>query len=137
MHSEISQSSAMVHSLFLLVAFLSGCGTQPAPQTGSTTAETGTTTDASTTDASTTEVTSLAQTVLKVASTTSTRDSGLLDILLPEFEKASHCRVDLIAVGTGAALKLGAAGDVDAVLVHARSAEEAFMAAGHGVRHEP
>ncbi len=132
----------MVHSLFLLVAFLSGCGTQPAPQTGSTTSETGTTadastTDASTTDASTTEVTSRAQTVLKVASTTSTRDSGLLDILLPEFEKASHCRVDLIAVGTGAALKLGEAGDVDAVLVHARSAEEAFMAAGHGVRHEP
>ena len=132
MHSETSQSSAVLHGVFLLVAFLSGCGTQPAQQTGSTTSETG-----ATTDAPTTEVTSRAQTVLKVASTTSTRDSGLLDILLPKFEKASHCRVDLIAVGTGAALKLGAAGDVDAVLVHARSAEEAFMAAGHGVRHEP
>jgi tungstate transport system substrate-binding protein len=75
--------------------------------------------------------------VLKVASTTSTRDSGLLDVLLPEFEKANNCRVDLIAVGTGAALKLAEAGDVDAVLVHARSAENRFMDAGHGIRHEP
>ena len=74
--------------------------------------------------------------VLRLASTTSTRDSGLLDILLPEFEQANHCRVDLIAVGTGAALKLGETADVDAVLVHARPAEEAFMKAGHGVRHE-
>lgn len=76
-------------------------------------------------------------TVLRLASTTSTRDSGLLDILLPVFEQANDCRVDLIAVGTGAALKLGESGDVDAVLVHARSAEDAFMKAGHGVRHEP
>lgn len=76
------------------------------------------------------------ESVLKVASTTSTRDSGLLDVLLPEFEKANNCRIDLIAVGTGAALKLGEAGDVDAVLVHARSAEDKFMNGGHGIRHE-
>jgi len=75
--------------------------------------------------------------VLRVASTTSTRDSGLLDTLLPLFEKQHHCRVDLIAVGTGAALKLGETGDADAVLVHARSAEAAFMEAGHGIRREP
>jgi len=75
--------------------------------------------------------------VLRLATTTSTRDSGLLDVLVPVFEKASVCRVDVIAVGTGAALKLGESGDVDAVLVHARSAEEAFMNAGHGIRHEP
>ncbi len=75
--------------------------------------------------------------VLRLASTTSTRDSGLFGVLLPEFEKARNCRVDLIAVGTGAALKLGESGDVDALLVHARSAEEEFMKAGHGVRHEP
>lgn len=74
--------------------------------------------------------------VLRLATTTSTRDSGLLDALVPEFEQANECRVDVIAVGTGAALKLGEAGDVDAVLVHARTAEEAFMAAGHGIRHE-
>jgi tungstate transport system substrate-binding protein len=74
--------------------------------------------------------------VLRLATTTSTRDSGLLDVLLPVFEKSQECRVDVIAVGTGAALKLGEVGDVDAVLVHAREAEEAFTNADHGVRHE-
>lgn len=75
-------------------------------------------------------------TVLRVATTTSTRDSGLLDELLPVFESEHGCRVDVIAVGTGAALRLGEEGDVDVVLVHARQAEDAFMAAGHGIRHE-
>ena len=74
--------------------------------------------------------------VLRLASTTSTRDSGLLDVLLPVFERQFDCRVDLLAVGTGAALKLGEAGDVDALLCHAPQAEEAFMSAGHGVRRE-
>lgn len=74
--------------------------------------------------------------VLRLATTTSTRDSGLLDELLPVFEKDRNCRVDVVAVGTGAALKLGEAGDADVLLVHAREAEEAFMQAGHGIRHE-
>jgi len=74
--------------------------------------------------------------VLRLAVTTSTRDSGLLDTLVPIFEEKYAARVDVIAVGTGAALKLGEAGDVDVVLVHAREAEDAFMAAGHGVRRE-
>lgn len=105
-----------------------GCnGSQPTDSES----ESDTTTTSSTSDFSPKE------SVLKVASTTSTRDSGLLDVLLPEFEKANNCRVDLIAVGTGAALKLGEAGDVDAVLVHARSAEDKFMDGGHGIRHEP
>ena len=73
---------------------------------------------------------------LRLATTTSTRDSGLLDVLLPPFERAARCRVETIAVGTGAALRLGSAGDVDAVMVHAREAEEAFLAAGHATRHE-
>ena len=75
-------------------------------------------------------------TVLRLAVTTSTRDSGLLNELTPVFEKKHGVRVDVIAVGTGAALKLGEAGDVDVVLVHAREAEDAFIAAGHGVRRE-
>ena len=74
--------------------------------------------------------------VLRLAVTTSTRDSGLLDELIPRFQSRYGARVDVIAVGTGAALKLGEAGDVDAVLVHARALEDAFMAAGHGVRRE-
>ena len=74
--------------------------------------------------------------MVRLAVTTSTRDSGLLDVLIPVFEKQQGARVDVIAVGTGAALKLGQAGDVDVVLVHAREAENAFMAAGHGIRRE-
>jgi len=74
--------------------------------------------------------------VLRLAVTTSTRDSGLLEVLLPVFEQQQEVRVDVIAVGTGAALKLGAGGDVDVVLVHAREAEDDFMQAGHGVRRE-
>lgn len=74
--------------------------------------------------------------VLRLATTTSARDSGLLDQLLPTFEASAACRVDLIAAGTGAALRLGEAGDVDVVIVHARQLEEAFMSAGHGVRRE-
>ena len=74
--------------------------------------------------------------MLRLATTTSARDSGLLDVLLPRFEERAGCRVDLIAVGTGAALALAEAGDADAVLVHAPAAEEAFLAAGHAARRE-
>ncbi len=76
------------------------------------------------------------QQVLRLATTTSTRDSGLLEMLLPPFEQQQNVRVDVVAVGTGKALKLGAAGDADLVLVHARAAEEAFLAAGTGLRRE-
>ncbi len=74
--------------------------------------------------------------VLRLAVTTSTRDSGLLDVLVPVFEQQRKVRVDVIANGTGAALKLGQTGDVDVVWVHARQAEDAFMADEHGIRHE-
>jgi len=70
---------------------------------------------------------------LRLATTTSTLDSGLLDALLPVFEKECGCKVDVIAVGTGKALKLGENGDVDLVMVHAPSKEEAFVKAGFGV----
>lgn len=71
--------------------------------------------------------------VLRLATTTSTADSGLLDAILPAFEEQSGATVDVIAVGTGQALELGARGDVDVVLVHARASEDAFVAAGDGV----
>lgn len=70
---------------------------------------------------------------LKLATTTSTDNSGLLAVLLPLFEKKFGLKVDVIAVGTGAALRLGENGDADVVLVHAPSREEEFMAAGFGV----
>jgi tungstate transport system substrate-binding protein len=71
--------------------------------------------------------------VVKLATTTSTVASGLLDYLLPKFEAKCSCKVNVIAVGTGKALKLGEDGNVDVVLVHARASEDAFVAAGHGV----
>ena len=71
--------------------------------------------------------------VIRLATTTSTANSGLLDYLLPKFEAKCGCKVSVIAVGTGKALKLGEDGNVDVVLVHARPAEDAFVAAGHGI----
>jgi tungstate transport system substrate-binding protein len=70
---------------------------------------------------------------LRVATTTSTENSGLLKVLLPPFEERCRCKVDVIAVGTGKALKLGELGDVDVVLVHARTLEDRFVAEGWGV----
>jgi len=70
---------------------------------------------------------------ITLASTTSTDNSGLFGFLLPKFEAATGIKVRVVAVGTGAALRLGQRGDADVVLVHARDAELKFVAAGHGV----
>ncbi|MFC1591361.1 substrate-binding domain-containing protein [Thermodesulfobacteriota bacterium] len=70
---------------------------------------------------------------LKMSTTTSTDNSGLLEALLPPFEKMCNVKVDVIAVGTGKALRLGENGDVDVVFVHARGAEDKFINDGFGV----
>jgi tungstate transport system substrate-binding protein len=70
---------------------------------------------------------------LRLATTTSTENSGLLYALLPPFEGKFNLKVDVIPVGTGQALKLGENGDVDVVLVHARQAEEEFIRRKFGV----
>ncbi|HBY56871.1 MAG TPA: tungsten ABC transporter substrate-binding protein [Candidatus Atribacteria bacterium] len=70
---------------------------------------------------------------LKLATTTSTENSGLLGVLLPPFEEKYNIKVDVIAVGTGKAIKLGENGDVDVILVHAREAEDKFIEEGFGV----
>ena len=70
---------------------------------------------------------------ITVASTTSTQNSGLFEWILPKFTAATGIDVHVVAVGTGAALKLGEQGDADVVLVHSRQAEDAFVAAGYGV----
>lgn len=69
---------------------------------------------------------------MKLAVTTSFHNSGLSVVLLPEIQKDLGLEVQLLVVGTGQALRLGEAGDVDAILVHSRKAEEAFIAAGYG-----
>ncbi|HEV2741416.1 MAG TPA: substrate-binding domain-containing protein [Candidatus Elarobacter sp.] len=68
-----------------------------------------------------------------LATTTSTQDTGLLDVLVPAFEKSSGYSVKTIAVGTGAALAMGERGDADVLLVHAPSAEEVYMLKGRGL----
>lgn len=70
--------------------------------------------------------------IIKMATTTSTQDSGLLQELLPAFQNKTGYEVQVTAVGTGKALKLGENGDVDVVLVHARADEDKFVAAGFG-----
>lgn len=76
--------------------------------------------------------TSMAADTMRLAVTTSFDNSGLADVLIPEIKADIGLDVQLLVVGTGQALRLGAAGDVDAVLVHSRAAEDAFIAAGHG-----
>ena len=69
---------------------------------------------------------------LRMAVTTSFHNSGLSDILLPAIAEDTGLEVQLLIVGTGQAIRLGASGDVDAILVHSRSAEDAFIAEGFG-----
>ncbi len=69
---------------------------------------------------------------LRVAVTTSFNNSGLSEVLLPAIKEDTGLDVQLLVVGTGQALRLGQAGDVDAILVHSKSAEEAFVAEGYG-----
>jgi tungstate transport system substrate-binding protein len=69
---------------------------------------------------------------IRLATTTSTENSGLLKVILPLFEARYGGKVRVVSVGTGAALKLGENGDADVVLVHARPLEDKFMSAGFG-----
>ena len=69
---------------------------------------------------------------MKLAVTTSFHNSGLSDILLPQIKENTGIEVQLLVVGTGQAIKLGEAGDVDAILVHSRKAENRFLAGGFG-----
>jgi tungstate transport system substrate-binding protein len=72
------------------------------------------------------------QRAMVLATTTSTQDSGLLDVIVPLFERLSSYQVKTVSVGTGAALQLGARGEADVVLVHAPDAEKDWMAQGYG-----
>ena len=69
-----------------------------------------------------------------VASTTSTEQSGLFSVLLPEFKKASGIDVKVVAVGTGQAIDMGRRGDADVLFVHDQAAEEKVVAEGFAVK---
>ena len=70
---------------------------------------------------------------IRLATTTSTENSGLLQVLIPHFKKQTGYEVHVLSVGTGQALRMGKDGNVDVVLVHAPKAERRFVEAGFGV----
>ncbi len=84
--------------------------------------------------ASLTPAAGAAERFITVASTTSTKNSGLFDHILPLFEKKTGIQVRVVAVGTGQAIRLARNGDADVLLVHHRPSEEAFVAEGFGVK---
>jgi tungstate transport system substrate-binding protein len=101
-----------IRTLFLLslILVLAACSSTPSPSAASKEAK-----------------------EIVLATTTSTQDSGLLDALLPVFEGQSGLKVKVVAVGTGQAIKLGEDGNADVLLVHARQAEDEFVANGFGI----
>jgi tungstate transport system substrate-binding protein len=82
-------------------------------------------------------VASAQERTLTLASTTSTEQSGFFAYVLPLFQEETGIRVNVVAVGTGQALKIGERGDADALLVHDPAGEEKFVSAGHGVDRRP
>ena len=78
-----------------------------------------------------------ANAVLRISTTTSVNDSGLLPYLQPYFEKATGYQMEVTSAGTGAAIKKGETGDADALLVHAKASEDAFVEAGYGIERKP
>jgi tungstate transport system substrate-binding protein len=100
--------------LILILAFVTGCS-----------------------DSSTKESKKTAErTDLILATTTSTQDSGLLEVLLPEFEKKNNFKVKTIAVGTGQALEMGTRGEADVLLVHAPEAEQKIVDSGDAINRQ-
>ncbi|HJV46263.1 MAG TPA: substrate-binding domain-containing protein [Bacillota bacterium] len=114
--------SFYIFSLFLLLGLLIGCSSAPkADKAAQDTSKPA----AQATDSKDKEIT--------LATTTSTQDSGLLDYMVPIFEKQTGIKVKVVAVGTGQAIKIGQDGNADVLLVHARSQEDKFVQDGYGV----
>ena len=128
---------ALAIVLVLAIALLAvGCGSTSTTTTGgaTTTAGVTSTSNSTITSAASSSTTKAGTTDLVLASTTSTKDSGLFDVLIPAFTKAyPQYNVKVVAVGSGQALTLGQNGDADVLLVHSPAAELTFMAGGYGI----
>ena len=106
----------------------SGSGTGSA--TDSSTSA-GTTTDTSTQDQQSQQTQTASKGTIRLATTTSTKDSGLLDVILPDFTAKTGYDVDVISVGSGDAIQMGVDGEADVLLVHSPAAEKDFVAQGN------
>lgn len=121
-----------------LVMGLAACGQTTVPEVVYDTTVTAATTEAAeVTEAATSEAETQAATpelgdTMILATTTSTRDSGLLDAILGDFTDKTGVEVKVVAVGTGKALQMGRDGEADALLVHAKTSEETFVEEGYG-----
>jgi tungstate transport system substrate-binding protein len=113
-------------SLLLFIVFCSGCGFSVPPSASSST------TAAPATTPSQIPRTNNPKDII-LATTTSTQDSGLLDVLIPRFEQHSGFHVKVVAVGSGAAITLGTRGEADVVLAHAPDSERQFVSSGAGI----
>ncbi|MEN9564486.1 MAG: hypothetical protein RIR73_2730, partial [Chloroflexota bacterium] len=121
--------------LLVLSLMLAACGTSPSGGASSTPTTAPATEEFIATEAATeapTEAAAPTTPNIILATTTSTQDSGLLDVLVPMFEEQTGYTVQTVAVGTGEALKMGEEGNADVLLVHAPSSEVTFMEGGHG-----
>jgi len=119
------RSALLLSAALLAVAVSTACGDDSASPTPTTAA-----TSPATAQPSPTAKPTMIGGSMILATTTSTQDSGLLDVLVPKFKELAGIDVKVIAVGTGAALQMGAKGDADAVLVHAPSSEKPFVDSG-------
>lgn len=111
--SIIWNAVALIVSLFILA--MAGCAKSPAPQA---------------------ETPAPANKDVILATTTSTQDSGLLDVLIPAFEKKTGYKIKTIAVGTGQALAMGEKGEADVLLVHAPDAEKKVVDSGAAINRQ-
>lgn len=122
---------SLIAVMAILLSAITACAPQPAPA-APTAAKAPVEATKAPASATTQPTTVHLNTEIILATTTSTRDSGLLDVLLPEFEKTSGIKVKMVAVGSGAALALGQEGNADVLLVHSPAAEKKYMDDGFG-----
>ena len=130
-----------IAALFALFAVACSSGSESATdtteETTATETQAETTDEASTEEAASAEVPTPENPVIRISTTTSVNDSGLLPYLQPYFEEDTGYQMEVTSAGTGAAIEKGRTGDADALLVHAKASEEEFIEEGYGVERVP
>ena len=127
---------AAMFALFL-VACSSGSGSASSAAASDSASSEAASSEAASSEAASSEAAAPENPVLRISTTTSVNDSGLLPYLQPYFEEDTGYQMEVTSAGTGAAIKKGETGDADALLVHAKASEEEFIDAGFGVERIP